>query len=134
MAKKDELPQDLTDRIAKEENEQDRNMIVEPAKKVYNTIKNSTVVDELSRGVKRIGQDLGITKDENQYEDKARMGSIRQAVRNAQAIESGRQALRDKEANNKKTGGKISSYKSGGSVSSASKRADGCAIRGKTRA
>jgi hypothetical protein len=36
-----------------------------------------------------------------------------------------------------KKGGKVkakSSYKSGGSVSSASKRADGCAIRGKTRA
>jgi hypothetical protein len=33
----------------------------------------------------------------------------------------------------KKKGGKISSYKSGGSVSSASKRADGCAIKGKTR-
>ena len=34
----------------------------------------------------------------------------------------------------KKKGGKISSYKAGGKVSSASKRADGCAIRGKTRA
>ena len=34
---------------------------------------------------------------------------------------------------NKKKGGKVSSYKSGGSVSSASKRADGCAQRGKTR-
>jgi hypothetical protein len=33
----------------------------------------------------------------------------------------------------KKKGGKISSYKAGGSVSSASKRADGCAIKGKTR-
>lgn len=34
-----------------------------------------------------------------------------------------------------KKGGKVSSYKSGGSVkTSASKRADGCAIRGKTRA
>jgi hypothetical protein len=33
----------------------------------------------------------------------------------------------------KKKGGKISSYKSGGMVSSASKRADGCAIKGKTR-
>lgn len=108
MGKKDELPQDLTDRIAKEENEQDRNMIIQPAKKVYNAIKNSTVVDEISRGVKRIGQDLGITKDENQYEDKARMDSIRKAV------------------NSKKAGGVIRS--------SASKRADGCAIRGKTRA
>ena len=33
-----------------------------------------------------------------------------------------------------KKGGKVKAYKSGGSVSSASKRADGCAIRGKTKA
>ena len=65
------------------------------------------VKDEYMRGVKRIGQDLGIAKDENKYEDVARMDSIRQAVKN------------------KKAGGKISS---------ASKRADGCAVRGKTRA
>jgi hypothetical protein len=36
------------------------------------------------------------------------------------------------EEESKKKGGKIS-YKSGGSVSSASKRADGCAVRGKTK-
>jgi hypothetical protein len=34
----------------------------------------------------------------------------------------------------KAKGGKVSCYKAGGKVSSASKRADGCAIRGKTRA
>ena len=33
----------------------------------------------------------------------------------------------------KRSGGKISTMKKGGSVSSASKRADGCAQRGKTR-
>ena len=33
----------------------------------------------------------------------------------------------------RKAGGTVSSYKSGGKVSSASKRADGCAIKGKTR-
>ena len=32
-----------------------------------------------------------------------------------------------------KAGGSVKSYKSGGSVSSASKRADGCAMRGKTK-
>lgn len=32
-----------------------------------------------------------------------------------------------------KRGGKVNSYKSGGMVSSASKRADGCAVKGKTR-
>jgi len=34
---------------------------------------------------------------------------------------------------NKKKGGKVSCYKSGGKVSSASKRGDGCAIKGKTK-
>lgn len=47
-------------------------------------------------------------------------------------------AVRDKLGGNKfkimKKGGAVKSYASGGSVSSASKRADGCAIRGKTRA
>ena len=86
------------------------------------------VKDEYMRGVKRIGQDLGIAKDENQYEDKARMNSIRQAVRNGQAIEGARQTLRNKDKENPM------GFKKGGSVkSSASKRADGCAQRGKTR-
>jgi hypothetical protein len=79
------------------------------------------VKDEYMRGVKRIGQDLGIAKDENQYEDKARMESIRQAV---------------KRGSEYKKGGKVkstSSYKSGGKVSSASKRGDGCAVKGKTK-
>ena len=47
-------------------------------------------------------------------------------------------AVRDKLGGNKfkimNKGGSAKSYASGGSVSSASKRADGCAIRGKTRA
>jgi hypothetical protein len=45
-----------------------------------------------------------------------------------------KRAVMRKDEEGKKAGGKISAYKSGGSVSSASKRADGCAIRGKTKA
>jgi hypothetical protein len=89
--------------------------------------KLGTVKDEYMRGVKRIAQDLGIAKDENQYEDKARMGSIRQAVKNEQAIEGARKAMRDR-AEEGSMG-----FKKGGKVSSASKRGDGCAIKGKTR-
>ena len=48
--------------------------------------------------------------------------------------EAANRAAEAADAVEKKKGGKISSYKSGGSVSSASKRADGCAVRGKTRA
>jgi hypothetical protein len=52
----------------------------------------------------------------------------------ASALESLRRNIGSGEFGMKK-GGKVSSYKSGGSVkTSASKRADGCAIRGKTRA
>jgi hypothetical protein len=54
----------------------------------------------------------------------------------ASALDSLRKNIGDGEFSMKK-GGKVkakTSYKSGGSVSSASRRADGCAIRGKTRA
>jgi hypothetical protein len=49
------------------------------------------------------------------------------------ALDSLRKNIGDGKFSMKK-GGKVKAYKSGGSVSSASKRADGCAVRGKTRA
>ena len=51
-------------------------------------------------------------------EDNAGLPNLPEAVRNKMGY--------------KRNGGKIS-YKSGGKVSSASKRADGCAVKGKTR-
>jgi hypothetical protein len=48
-------------------------------------------------------------------------------------FQSMKRAVMGKDEEGKKAGGKISAYKSGGSVSSASKRADGCAVKGKTR-
>jgi hypothetical protein len=48
--------------------------------------------------------------------------------------EAANRAAEAADAVKKRKGGKISSYKTGGSVKSASARADGCAIRGKTRA
>ena len=47
--------------------------------------------------------------------------------------EAANRAAEAADAVKKKSGGKISSYKAGGSVSSASKRADGCAVKGKTK-
>jgi hypothetical protein len=41
--------------------------------------------------------------------------------------------LRQKDLNDASMTGKPTGYKKGGSVSSASKRADGCAVKGKTR-
>lgn len=87
-----ELPQDLTDRIAREENEQDRAAM------------NKYVVEP----VKAIGKRL--------YEN----------VMGTPAQNKAAQERMDAAAKKKK-------FSKGGSVSSASKRADGVAQRGKTK-
>jgi hypothetical protein len=87
-----ELPQDLTDRIAREENEADR-----AAMRKY-------VVEPVKTAGKKIYENVMGTSEQNRIA----------------------QENMDK---NKSKG-----MKKGGSVSSASRRADGCAIRGKTRA
>ena len=99
MPKKDELPQDLTDRIATEENTADREAILGPIK----------------RGAKKLYENVMGTPEQN---------AIGQATLDKQAREGSGLA--------KALGGR--GMKSGGSVKSASARADGCAIRGKTRA
>jgi hypothetical protein len=87
-----ELPQDLTDRIAREENEADR-----AAMRKY-------VVEPVKTAGKKIYENVMGTSEQNRIA----------------------QENMDK---NKSKG-----MKKGGSISSASKRADGCCIRGKTRA
>jgi hypothetical protein len=98
-----ELPQDLTDRIAREENEADRAAM------------DKYVVNPLKRGAKSLYENIVGTEEQN------RKG---QETLDKQAREGSGLA--------KMLGGK--GMKSGGKVSSASKRADGCCIRGKTRA
>jgi hypothetical protein len=67
-------------------------------------------------------------------------GQLTKAERNSKRSEDAQRLKEKYKADKKPTGsGKESlskerAYKTGGSVSSASKRADGCAIRGKTRA
>ena len=81
-----------------------------------------SAADEYMRGAKRIGQDLGIAKDENQYEDKARMENFRRGINEERMKQAVKRASAGSEG-----------YKKGGKVSSASSRADGCAQRGKTK-
>ena len=95
-----ELPQDLTDRIAREENEADRAAM------------DKYVVNPLKRGAKAIYENVVGNEEQN------RKG---QEILDKQAGEGSRLA--------KMLGGK--GMKSGGMT--ASKRADGCAIKGKTR-
>jgi hypothetical protein len=105
----------MVDRMAREENEADRELIAGPMRKLKNKVK-----EDLTGGA-YVGSRLNMGKDRG-----SRLGRLSKedaAMLNRQDEESGRNM-----------GNKMqSSYKKGGSVSSASKRADGCAMRGKTK-
>jgi hypothetical protein len=88
-----ELPQELTDRIAREENEADR-----AAMRKY-------VVEPVKAAGKKLYENVMGTPEQNRI-----------AQENMDKVKASK------------------GMKKGGSVSSASKRADGCCIRGKTRA
>lgn len=99
---RDELPQELVDRIARKENEEDREMVAGPLRALGRRLKENIM-----------------GTDEQNREAEAR--EIERAKRNPQGLE----------AKFRKATGKP--FKSGGKVSSASKRADGCAVKGKTK-
>jgi CO dehydrogenase/acetyl-CoA synthase beta subunit len=109
---KDELPQDLTDRIAKEENIADRKAM---DKYIINPVKDAG---------KYLYEKVMGTEKQNE-EATERMRKMDEKDPNTVQAKVNR-ALK------KKSGGAIK-MKSGGKVSSASKRADGCAMRGKTK-
>ena len=88
-----ELPQDLTDRIAREENEADRAAM------------NKYIVEPVKAAGKKLYENVMGTPEQNRI--------AKESMDKAKASKS---------------------MKKGGKVSSASKRADGCCIRGKTRA
>ena len=98
---------------------------------------------EKPSGIKTLGEDSSAAKAMREQR-KQRLGSeyAKQysAYQNAPAgadkealRQSMEKAKRDYEASPMKKGGKVKKYASGGSVSSASKRADGIAQRGKTK-
>jgi hypothetical protein len=101
-----ELPQDLTDRIAREENEQDRAAV------------NKYIVNPVKGAAKKLYENIMGTEEQN-------------AAAEASEIERARKNPKGNEAKFRKAMGKP--FSSGGKVSSASKRGDGCAQRGKTK-
>ena len=97
--------------------------------------------EELMRGIRRVGQDLGIAEDTTQYK-KTPQGEIMansdiaKGARNEVRLHKEGMGMRAKNDEfEKKNGGSIKAkaYAKGGSVSSASSRGDGIAQRGKTK-
>lgn len=104
MPKKDELPQDLTDRIAKQENMEDRAAM------------DKYVVNPVMSGARKLYENVMGTPEQNR---KASEEMRKMDEKNPDSFQAKVNRALGKKA--------------GGVVSSASKRADGCAIRGKTR-
>jgi hypothetical protein len=96
---------------------------------IIDTLKNAgaTAGDEIMRGVKMVGRDLGLNKGEESYIPKERI--IRSADKKNFAGTDTQGNLRMGSIKTEKEEG----YKKGGKVGSASKRADGIAQKGKTR-
>jgi hypothetical protein len=72
-------------------------------------------------------------RNKRQKKDAAAQEAQQKQMRDAIGADAIEDAMRNGRPAKKKSGGKISSYKSGGMVGSASKRADGCAVKGKTK-
>lgn len=147
-----ELPQAMVDRMAREENKADRELVTKPAraiaegaKKMYNAATGKGAKDFTPRtSLHNLGDDLGIGESQDTTAVKSPVGDAPNLPGFGTAVrplnmgkKSKAPKAADYAAKDKKEGVlRGSEYKAGGSVktSSASKRADGCAVRGKTRA
>jgi hypothetical protein len=102
--------------------------VVEPETGITGALKGAG--NEIMRGVRRVGQDLGIAKDPNQYK-KTPQG---EAIANSDAAKGARNYVRSyKEGLGMKSKNDEYEKKKGGLIKTASSRADGIAQRGKTR-
>jgi hypothetical protein len=81
------------------------------------------IIESAKFGAKTMYHGLAGNKKEDEEATKAYLDAAKRA-----------QSVKQKRNTGETTNAAGDSYKKGGSVSSASKRADGCAIRGKTRA
>jgi hypothetical protein len=126
-----ELPQAMVDRMAREENEETRELIMAPARAGVRAGK--AVAEKLKKdltGGAATGARLNMGRLPGEAAAK-KLGMEKDTdieKRNAAAYL--RKGYSDSDA---KSTSKQKAMKSGGMVGSASKRADGCAVKGKTR-
>jgi hypothetical protein len=134
MAKKDELPQAMVDRMKREENREDRELVTKPARAIAGAAKRmydaATGKDAKDFEPAKRTRATGYTDEDGtpQREIKAPTDAVTSPVggrgNEVRSLNMGKKAQKEG----------FDDFKKGGKVSSASKRADGCAIRGKTRA
>jgi hypothetical protein len=122
------LPQDLVDEIARKENKEDRELIAGPLRALKNKVKDNLDKGEKEHQAPKPRMNLGKLPGKAADKKLDLKGYDDTEKKNAAIFL--RKGFSDEDA---KEMAKQKAFKSGGKVSSASKRADGCAIRGKTR-
>jgi hypothetical protein len=148
MAKKNELPQAMVDRMAREENEADRELVAKPTRAVAEGVKKiyrAATGKDPKTGEKSkpfqprtyVDFDGGHTPSESVQSPVG--GKPGDGSANMRSLNMGKKSKASSTEDYKKYDeerGTMTNkdFKKGGKVSSASKRADGCAIRGKTKA
>jgi hypothetical protein len=126
-------PDQIVADIDRKQNEEDRDLIPRIGRKLKDAgkfLKDKVLISD----TEAIKQYDDAKKKQRMEKDAADQEAQQKKMRSAIGADEIERAMRDGKPANKAKGGKVSSYKAGGKVSSASKRADGCAIRGKTRA
>jgi hypothetical protein len=130
-----ELPQDLVDRLARESNKADEELIMAPARAAGNAAK--VVGDAVKKNLEQGAKEHEAPKPRMNLGKLPGKSAAKQlGVENASDAELDAAAKYMRKGYSKedvKDMYKQKAFKSGGSVSSASKRADGCATKGKTR-
>ena len=125
MAKKDELPQAMVDRMKREENKEDRELIMGPVRAAGKAAKAAG--ESIKENLKQGASEYQPPKYNLNMSSNTRLGKL-------SAADTRLLNKTDEMKKNPYEIEKESPYKKGGAVkSSASKRADGCAVKGKTR-
>ena len=123
-----ELPQDLVDRLARKSNKEDRDLVMEPVRAAKKAIEKN--LEEGSKEHQAPKPRMNLGKLPGKAADKKLDLKGYDDIEKNNAAIFLRKGFSDEDA---KEMAKQKAFKSGGSVSSASKRADGCATKGKTR-
>jgi hypothetical protein len=142
-----ELPQDLVDRLARESNKSDKELVTKPARAVAEGVRSmyrAATGKDPKTGEKSkpfqprtyVDFDGGHTPSETVQSPVG--GKPGDGSANMRSLNMGKKSKASSTADYKKYDeerGTMTNkdFKKGGSVSSASKRGDGCAIKGKTR-
>jgi len=117
-------PDEIVAEIDRKQNEEDRDLIPRIGRKLKDV--GSKVIKELTKTDDEAFKEYDDARKKQRMEkDAADQEAQQKKMRNAIGADAIEDAMRN---------GKPKKMASGGKVSSASKRADGCCIRGKTRA